>query len=185
MTELLTLDQIKNWVKVDTTYDDFLLSALGVSCTDYAESYTGLYFIERSVTMSFSGMKTSGWVLFPYIDLMKSLISSIEKIETIIDSTSVTVSQSYYDYKNVNNIGRVVFTTTPSYDANEPYPFKAYFTAGYGSSVDDVPEIVKTAVKTHIAYLYENRGDVQSEGGLSAPLEVHALLNKYRTRYIF
>jgi len=185
MTEILTLDEIKNWCKIDTTYDDFLLSALEVSCIDYAERSTGLYFIERDVTISFSGMRTSKWERFPYIDLPKPLISTLTKVETIVDSTSVIVPTSYYTFKNISNISRVIFTTSPTYDISEPYPFIVYFTAGFGSSADDVPELIKTAIKAHILYLYENRGDVQSEGGLGAPLEVDALLNKHKVRYVF
>jgi len=185
MSEVVTMDEIKTWLKIDNTADDYVLDALRVSCIDYAESYTGLYFIERDESISFAGLQNSRWESFPYIDIPKPLISSLTKIESIVDSETTVVSGTYYTFRNVSNIGRVIFTTTPSYDIDKPYPFTVYFTAGFGDTAEDVPELIKTAIKLHIAYLYENRGDVQSDGGLFAPLETTALLNKYKVRYIF
>lgn len=182
---VVTLDEIKQWCKIDTSYDDFILDALRETCIDYAEGYTGLYFSERELTITFSGLQTSKWEQYPYINIMKPLISSITKVESMVDSTLTLVPSTYYTFKNVSNIGRVIFTTTPTYGTDEPYPFKVYFTAGFGDSNDDIPNLIKTAIKSHVLYLYENRGDVQSEGGLSVPLETTVLLNKYKVVYVF
>ena len=184
-TEIIPLNEIKNWLKVDGPQDDYILGSLLSSCIDYAEKYTGIYFIERSVTISFAGLQTTKYEQYPYIDLPKPYISSVEAVESIQDSTATLIPVSYYTFKNINNIGRVIFTTTLTYDILEPYPFKVYFTSGFGANSADVPDVIKTAIKAHIAYLYENRGDVQSEGGLSVPLETTALLNTYKVRFVF
>ena len=70
-----------------------------------------------------------------------------------------------------------IFDASP--DLNVPYPLKITFTAGYGAAAD-VPSDIKTALKAHIAFMYENRGDAIAEGDLSMPLETKAI---YKGKY--
>lgn len=186
MTEIIALKEIKNWLRIDNAQDDYILESLRVTCVDYAEKYTGIYFIQKSVVINFSGLQTTKYERYPYIDLPKSYISSVQKVESIQDSTATLILGTYYTFKNDSNgIRRIIFTTLPAYDTTEPYPFIVSFTSGFGASSSDIPDGIKIAIKTHIAYLYENRGDVQSEGALSVSKETISLLNMYKVRTVF
>jgi len=183
---VVTLAEIKNWLKIEHNSDDTLLNSLRISCIDYAERYTNLCFITRNIILDFSILefKTSRYSPTYYIDIIKPPVICVVLVQSIIDDIYTKVPESYYSFKNTANIGRILFYTIPNFDVREAYPIRVYFVSGFGSTSDDVPELIKTAIKEHVAFLYENRGDVISEGSLGIPLETTMNLNKYKVRFI-
>jgi len=183
---VVSLTEIKNWLKIEHSTDDDLLDSLRVACIDYAERYTNLCFINRNIILDFAitEFKTSKYETTDYINIIKPPIQCIVLVQSLINDVYTTTPESYYSFKNTSNIGRLLFYTIPEYDINEAYPIRVYFVSGFGSSSDDVPELIKTAIKQHVAFLYENRGDVISEGNLGVPLETIFNLNKYKVRFI-
>ena len=185
MAEIFTRYEMKQWLKTEDTFqDDALIDALITTCTEYAELYTNIKFVKREFIYNYAGYLNNKYEKYPYINIFKHHITTINKVESIIDSTATIIADNTYMLKKVSNYGRVIFTTTPDCDTAEPYPYYIYFNCGLVDSIDLLPEVIKTAIKFHVAYKYENRGDVLSEGSLNMPLETRLLLNKYRVQYI-
>ena len=62
-----------------------------------------------------------------------------------------------------------------------PQAVEIIFTSGYGATEASVPADVKIALLSHIAFMYENRGDCNTgDIGDKLPLNVRTLYNKIR-----
>lgn len=87
-------------------------------------------------------------------------ISSVKVYDEDSTESSITVAD-YFDIDTVQRPGRInlkVGATWPvALRANNAIIIE--YTAGYGSSADDVPAPLRRAIKSMAAYLYSHRGD--------------------------
>jgi uncharacterized phiE125 gp8 family phage protein len=91
----------------------------------------------------------------------------------------VDVPATDWKLKDTPTFPRILFLESVDADNNTPYPLQVIFIAGYGAA-SAVPEDIKTAIKMHVAFLYENRGDTDTEGKIRMPRAVDSI---YRTGY--
>ena len=182
--DIVTIEEIKEWCRIDNDDDDLILDALRCACVDWAEKYTNKHFIQRNSIMYTEKLSESKYENGPYIQIIKAPLLSLVLVESFVNGVYTTVDSSYYSLKRSSSIPRVVFSNIPQYDRTEAQPFRLSLITGYGPNTDDIPTAIRRGVLTHILYLYENRGDVISEGGISVPLEAICLYNKYRSVYV-
>lgn len=180
-TDPVTLDEAKAWLRIRTTADDSLLTALITSVTLFGEKFTNRVFVKRTIEGFFSGLSASKFETAPFIQLRRAPLISVDAVEVLVDGSYTAFTD--FEVKNTNGFPRVLFANgifDANPDTDTPYPLKITFQAGYGVTAD-VPNDIKTALKAHIAFLYENRGDVLAEGSLSMPLETKSIYSgKYQ-----
>jgi hypothetical protein len=190
-TEPLALDDVKNFLRVDSTNteDDVLITGLITAARERAETITGRSLI------------TSNWIYwidsFPYgwqlntgparntinrfqnwwaenqvIQIPKAPLQSVTSVQYMpsYGGDYVTLDSSLYTVDTASNPGCI------SPVANYYWPFswtirnavQIEFTAGYTDSF--VPETILTAMRLLITDWYENRGDHQTTNNAASIL---------------
>src|SRR5436190_18751243 len=128
-SEPITLQEAKDWGKIEQDTDDDIITALITAARRMCESYTGLGFITRSIVAGINN--ADGGFNLPYGPLITG--------PDAVDTDGNTVDLTY-------NLGQI----------EEPYGrMVVTYTAGY----ETLPEDLKTALKAQILFLYENRGE--------------------------
>ena len=176
----ITTSEAKAWARIRTAADDVLVASLISSVTLFGEKFTNRVFITRTIEGFFSGLEASKFETVPFVTIRRSPLVAISAVEVFSGGSFVAFTD--YQLKEMHGFSRVLFENgifDASPDLNVPYPLKITFTAGYGAAAD-VPSDIKTALKAHIAFMYENRGDAIAEGDLSMPLETKAI---YKGKY--
>ena len=144
-TEPVTLQEAKDWCRIDVTDDDSLITSLITAARIMCEHYANLSFINRTVTAKIK----NGLGCFnpPY--------GPLKEITSAKDSDGVDIADFDFDCAYSGKITVV-------------------YTAGY----EALPLNLKTAILNQISFLYENRGDVRLQNGMSE--EAKLVLNQVR-----
>lgn len=133
-SEPVSLNDLKEWAKVDNSADDGILTALIIAAREMCEKYTGVNFVARTVTAHVNNF--NGGVYLPY--------GPVGTITGLYDDDGGTI-----DYEVRGTEFKAV--TSPR------TAFKAVYTGGYSTT----PEVFKTAIKAQALFLYENRGETE------------------------
>jgi hypothetical protein len=140
--EPVTVQEAKNWLKIDVPDDDILLSDIITSARQECENYTCISFIERTVTAC----------LYIGLDEIRLPYGPVKNVLSVTNNTGQPV-QSFELKYNV-------------FKALDPCPeVTAKYNAGfvYGA----LPKNFKQAVLNQVAWQYEHRGDETETQGLS------------------
>lgn len=155
-TELpVSLEDMKSYLKVSTTANDDLITSLIQTASDCFEAMAGIVLIEKEFTTKRD--------VFDCYKLRRRPLQSdtvvIKYLDT--DSAEQTVSSADYYFYEENVYTNIVFKSDFSYPAIDDrlQAISIVFTAGYGATSEDIPADIQTAIKQHVAAMYENRGD--------------------------
>lgn len=171
--EPVTLEEAKAHLKIDTDADDALIARMISAARARAEWHIGRALITQSWILWCDAWPESGTVEIPLPPLQS--VSSVTAYA--LDDTAHVLDSDAYSLDTASAPGRLKFS-----DCVPPFPLRRMnalaiaFTAGFGDAADDVPELLREAVLSLVAYLYEHRGEAPAE----LPLEAHALLAPYR-----
>ena len=132
VTEPVTLNELKEWVKVDGSEEDAILTALIIAAREMCEKYTGVNFVQRQVTVLFNNV--NGGTYLPY-----GPVGSITGVYDT-DGNSIDYVAQGVDFKAVMSPRSTL---------------KAIYSGGYSV----LPESLKTAIKSQALFLFENRGE--------------------------
>jgi uncharacterized phiE125 gp8 family phage protein len=177
--EPVTLTEAKAFIRVENTIDDTLIQGLISAAVEEGEKYTNQAFVTRTITSSFASLVTSDFEVWPFIQIRRAPLIAINSVKISLNDVLVDVSIDDYQLKQLNaGFSRILFTEALACD-DIPYPLQIEFTAGYGAA-SVVPERIKTGIKEHVNFLYENRGDVIPEGKVVMPLVVQLMYSKFR-----
>jgi len=172
--EPLTLSEIKAHCRVTHADDDTYLLALVSACREYAETITRRSFINSTWRLTLDEWPTARTGNFGStsedIVLPRSPVSSVTSI-TYIDTDRVTQTLAAPTYELSTTVEPSIIRLNygrewPSV-LDHPESIVITFVAGYGAQPDDIPERVRTIIKLHAAYLYENR-EVANPAALAA-----------------
>ena len=182
----VTLAEVKLYLKIDYTDDDDILNSLIEMATDICEKYTGRWFVERDATAHVDNVRQSKFEACPFIEIARAPILNVSSVLGL--SGGVYAEVDGWELKQTGGFGRVVFFEgVPVLDCDKPYPIQALFTGGYGPATA-VPEALKTAIKTLVDMVYNNRGDCCPDGLVDAgllPATVKMMLNAYKILVTF
>lgn len=158
---ILSLELIKSYLYLDVTdtSEDTLLEFLRSQVISFCEIYTSRILGSSDFDLD--------------LQVRINDIIRIAKTPTT-EITSVKQKDSDGNYQDIDysyNLGDRPYVTIDSYDTSIDY--KVSFTSGY--AIANIPQILQGAMLSHIAYLYENRGDCCEA---NTPLEI---LQKYST----
>lgn len=178
-SEPITTAEAKSHLRVDSSDDDTIIGNLITVAREVAEKYTNRAFIDQTWHLfldewpskggrnmrDFSdavqqGVRNVEAVRFIY--LPKNPIQTIDEVLTFDDEDNSTVfAATNYFLDDATDPARFIIRD----DGEIPLPtrtangIRIEFTAGYGSSSSDVPQALIQGMLTHIAAMYENRGD--------------------------
>ena len=174
----LSREEVKAWCDIEEDDDNQIVDALLSAVVLQGEKYTNRNFVNTTFTGHFSVMERTRLEIYPFITLQRAPLVSVTSVKFMINSVLTDADSSTYQIKTKNTFSRILFESVPSAD-DVPYPLQVEFIAGYGTS-GEVPGDIKTAIKTHVLFMYENRGDVVAVENMSMPLEAKAIYSKYR-----
>jgi uncharacterized phiE125 gp8 family phage protein len=136
ITEPLTLNQAKAWMKVTVDDDDDLITELISEARGVCEDITGLSFVERTVTAELRN--DLGGVCLPY--------GPVTAITSMYDSDAVEITSDNYTIQG--DLNKRILNPVSCY-------LKVIYTAGYYV----LPKQLKTALKMQLTWMYTHRGD--------------------------
>lgn len=141
----VTLEDAKNFLRIDSANDDELLTRLIKSATKKCESYIGKSLITKTYKISFENCILSK-VKLPY--------GPIQSISSVVSKDSLgnieVIAPENYSLNTATNT--ITFNS-----AIVNYIIEIIYTSGYGDLETDIPEDIKQGLLFHIARLYDDR----------------------------
>lgn len=170
--EPVTLTEVKDHLRVDTTDDDALISALIVAARQWAEEYTGRQFMAA----------TWDWMLDALGGTLYAPMPPLQSVTSIkyLDTTGVeqTLASSTYRVDAVSEPGRIALDYGQVWPST--YPVVNAVTVRFVAGYTTVPEPIRQAVLILVGELYEQRQDSASYQVNAVPFGVRALLAPYK-----
>jgi uncharacterized phiE125 gp8 family phage protein len=156
-TLVVSLVEVKAWLKIDGTDEDTLLTSLIASATAECEAYSGLSFITRSRIVKLSSFRGKDLIL-PYgpVTALTSIVYTDE------DEVNQTIDTADYTVDIASGLARVRVTESWPYTNLGLSNVVVTYVAGYANAAA-VPEVIKTGIKKKIALDYEKRGDESAD----------------------
>lgn len=163
-TEVPTVQQAKDWLKMPYSTDDTLIAALIKTARKYAESYCSSSIISKIVKATFThdGEKP---VVLPRGPVGTPTLVRFRSCR-LRDWTDITTETTIWEVEAGEFMGNCVGYYEVTYPA--------------GFEDDEQPADVVTALKRIVARLYEKRGD---EKGFELTREEMELLNANANRF--
>jgi len=152
--EPVTLAEMKDFMKVDLTDEEDIITSLIKSARISIEKYCGIGLISKTYDYYFDKAE----------DVIKIPLPPLQSITTFAYNdttyTETEISSSYYKvFTFDNNKGEVIKLQTFTYPSNIPdyRAFRIRFVNGYGATANTVPETLKQALKLTVSHWFENR----------------------------
>lgn len=154
-SEPLTLTETKSHLRVTTTDEDALITALITAARESAENYTNRAFITQTFDLTLDSFPPS--IVVPKAPLQS--VTSVTYLDT--DGVSQTLSTTEYTVDTKSEPGRIVESYTGEWpDTREEInAVTVRFVAGYGLAAA-VPQAIKQGMLLHIGHMYANRENV-------------------------
>jgi uncharacterized phiE125 gp8 family phage protein len=154
-TEPVTLAEARLHLKVDSTDDDTLISALITAMREQAEHRTGRAFITQTLELVLDGFSAD-------LELPRPPALAITSVK-YYDNTGALQTLDAANYSIDSNMepGWLI----PAYGMSWPSTYstpnavRVRYTAGYGAA-SDVPESIKTWIKMALSTIYNQRDSI-------------------------
>lgn len=154
VTEPVTLDELKAWMKVDFPDDDDVITGMGIGARQSVEGLLNLALVTKTIQLD---VEVTGdcekKVTMPYTSGMSAI--TVDELDDNDETTTLASGTDYFVRGNIIrlNPGRyhVSYTTVPG----------------------TIPEAIKEAIKMEVAERYANRGENVS--GLSEGAKAKAM----------
>jgi uncharacterized phiE125 gp8 family phage protein len=163
--EPVTLAEAKLYLRVDTSNDDTLITDLITSARQMAENWLRRSLITQTWKLSYDdGIPQMVW-------LPMGIVSSISSVVVFNqDGSSSTIAPTTYWLNAAQN-------ALTMYQRISGFRVEITYVAGYGATSASVPKPIKQGILTHIANLYDCRGE---ESNAMLPEQTAALYMPYR-----
>ncbi len=173
--EPVTLTELKVTARISTEDEDALLQTYIITAREAAEQFTKRAFLTQTfrMTLDLPCGKMDGYLgegvydlpvtalygaLPRTIQLMRPPIATIVSVTTYDTSNAATVFSSD-DYYLDTAGGRLVLNNDASWpsDMRQIAAIAIQYTAGYGATVNTVPQCARTAITMHAMRMYDER----------------------------
>lgn len=190
--------EAREHLRLDDDVDDSQVRAYITAARVWAENYTGRAFINRTMrqTLDSTPATTNGPfgayvqahqnVLvggYSHIEIGMSPVVSVSSIKYYNDAgTESTWATSNYYVDTIRDVPRIVLLDGGSWptDLRAANGLEINFTAGYGTSPNQVPEPIRTAILQYMTFLFEHRGDFERFPPPTPPAVLRTLLQPYK-----
>jgi len=163
-TEPVTLDEVKDHLRIEHTDHDSQLLGLITASRDWVESYTNRALVQQTWKYYLQDCPSGDEFELPFPPLQS--VTSIKYTDS--DDTETEWSDTEYEVDTDSEPGRVILAygyTWPSTTLHPKNPIKVEYIAGYdseGSPADyrvNIPEAIKNAIKLDIEIRYDRPND--------------------------
>lgn len=178
--EPVTLAETKAHLRVDTSDDDALITALITAAREYVEGASRRALITQTWRYSLDS-----WPEGDEIELPKPPLQSVSSVKYYADDgTEYTLSTFAYIVDTDSEPGRIALAYGESWPSLTLYPAGAIritYVAGYGDAASAVPQHLRQAILMLVAHWYENR-ETTTIGAVAreVPLAVESLIYLHR-----
>lgn len=155
VAEIVSLTDMKLYLKVDESADDALITALINSAVAVAEKYMN----RDLLTAVYENYRDE---IDQDLTLRKAQFIAVSGIQYRHDGVYQNVPEADYQVAGNGTYGKIYYIELPDGYDDHPEAIKIVFTAGYGASGSLIPADIITGIKAHVAFMYENRGDCDS-----------------------
>jgi hypothetical protein len=192
-SEPITLAEAKSYLRVDSSGDDALITALIVSARKLCEEHTQRAFISQTLTLFldtfndyeqplWEGLRTGPYLenYRNYIDLPMPVLTTVNHIKTYdADNVATTFSNTKYFVDDARQPARIVLKNGQNFPTSLRVAngIEVKYVTGYANA-NAVPEPIKIGIYQVLTYLYEHRGDMY-EGKTSMPSTASKVLAPY------
>ena len=182
-TQVVSVDEIKEHLRIDTSDEDTLLGVYIDAATEMAEHYCSRHFITHEYKLYFNQVMSQASLIFPdctliYVEATSDPVAGAEYAINWIDENGVTQGShdAYIDAHSNPSISYLSSDfSTPTLKTNAANTFWIRFNTGFGG-VDDVPQAIKQAIKLIVADMYYFREDRKRR----FPMASEILLQPYK-----
>ena len=194
--EPLSLQEVKEYLRVDDATDERVVQPLIIAARQFAEEHMNRALMQQTITLNldttietenplWEGMRTAPDINYykNYVVLPRSPVISVTSLKTYNDSdTASTMAASKYYVDTQREPARIVLRTGETFPTalRVANAIEVVYVAGYTSAYA-VPEPIRMGMLQHIAYMYEHRGDMYEAQGaptlmksLYAPYVIHS-----------
>ena len=194
--EPLSLQEVKEYLRVDDATDERVVQPLIIAARQFAEEHMNRALMQQTFTLMldavidqdqplYEGMRTAPDLNYykNYIVLPKSPVQSVTSVKTFNDSDeATTMAATKYYVDTQREPARIVLRTGETFPTalRVANAIEVIYVAGYTSAFT-IPEPIRLGMLQHIAYMYEHRGDMYEAQGaptlmksLYAPYVIHS-----------
>lgn len=178
----VTLEQVKQQLRIDNTDEDVLLQGFIAAATEYAQGYTWSQFI----TATFVERRDYFPAAISPMQLARNPSPSVTSIQ-YIDTAGVTqtLDPSLYVVDPYIVPALIVpaytrFWPTTRWHVND---VTVTYTAGYGSIPESVPQEIRQAILLKVSQLFWGRGENGVSKGSDETIKTLLDLRSFRTFY--
>lgn len=155
---VITLEEAKNYLKVDLADDNVLIGTLIETAEDLVEKHTNRCLLIQTFELIFDEVGAS-------IEITKAPLVAVTKIEVIDDAgVKSTVDVDTYIVDTSGQRGRVSLVEGCAWPDHRGFAsFIITVEAGYGATAASVPAALRLAVLAALAVLYDSRGQAEEK----------------------
>ena len=177
----VTLAEAKAHLRVDSTDEDTLITAMITAATETAEQITGRAIMTQTWELTLDGFPSE-------FELTRVPVASVTSVKYLdMDGVQQTLSNALYLVRTADDFGFA--KVAPAYNTEWPLAQDSFdsvavrFVAGYANAAA-VPESIKAWVKLTVSAMYENReAEAYSSRAVSTTVKmsfVDGLLDRYK-----
>jgi uncharacterized phiE125 gp8 family phage protein len=172
--EPVSVDEVKVFGRIDNDEEDTLIAGFISYARHRIEDYTNRALITQTLRMTMDYWDEKE------IELLRPPLISVTSVQTIDESNVATTydATNYYVIGSNIGVGRLVIKKDSDLPENTERDFGGFrinYTAGYGSTPTNVPEIFRICIMLYATILYEKRAV-----GEDIPEEIKSKLIAYR-----
>lgn len=186
-TEPLTVQEVKDFLKVTGNDDDALIEIMIKAAREWAEKTTGRSWLSQTVKQYWDKWPTDIAKSYGEWELGANPVSSVTSIQYIDeDGATQTWATTNYTADTKSVPARIFPTEDVTYPDLGQYPNAVICTYVVGASAPaNVPATVKVGMLNKIAFWYENREDIPiNESGNYKIRSADAVLFQHRTNFL-
>lgn len=145
------LAEMKAYMKVTSSSDDDLITSMLSLATTWGENYTGREFRANTWTLLKDAFEDR-------ICIRRSPVDTITSVKHLVSASLVTVADSVYYLKDSTQFSEILLNEDqvwPTDTDNREQVIEIEFVTKAYRDID----AIKTAIKRHVAFWYQNRGD--------------------------
>lgn len=175
-SEALSEAEIREYLRIDEDSELLTLQLLRKAAREFCENYTGRLLLDQTLTLGLDATNEiynplwEGERVGPYINFGKDYIvmptapvREINSVTTYDDNDNATVMLASRYYVDIaREPARVVLRTGETWPSalRVANAIEVNFKAGYANA-GEIPHALKMGMLQHIAYLYDQRGDMK------------------------
>lgn len=175
-TAPVLLSEMKGYMGVTSATSDAIIQALLDTCIAWGQSYTGREFTSNSYSLNIDCFEDR-------ISLRRNPINTITTVKYLLSDVLTTVASSVYTLKKGRVLSEILLKDAQTWPVDGDEVEQGIEIIFVCQAIDvQKLSIAESAIKRHVAYMFENRGDCGDCGSCSGSdkADVESLYNFFR-----